>query len=114
MSEKQALLPPSISKNLPAIVRNEVVKFSPEKQQEFLEEYQRKMKSKGVAYLLWLLFGLHYAYLGKWLIQLVFWITGGGFFVWWFIDLFRVSGLINERNKDEAVDVLRTIKIVSS
>ena len=110
--ERVNLIPPSIANNLPAMVRNELVKLSAEKQEEFVEEYRRKAKSVGIAYILWLLF-VHYAYLRKWGILVLFWLTGGGAFFWWLIDAFRIPGMIRNYNKDVAVDVLRNLKAIS-
>ena len=112
--ERHNLVPASIADNLPAMVRNELVKLSPQKQEEFVEEYRRKAKSVGVAYVLWFLFGWHYLYLGKWGIQILFWLTAGGFFIWWIIDIFRIPGLTRDYNKDVAVGVLRNLKAIGS
>lgn len=60
---------------------------------------QSKIKSTGVAYLLFfLLFGTHYAYLGKWGLQILFWITLGGFGFWAFFDLFTIPGKVERYN----------------
>ena len=94
-------------------VKNELVKLSIQKQEDFQEEFNRKRKSILVAYICWVIFGLHYAYLNKWGVQVAFWLTGGGLGVWWLIDLFRVPALIKNRNKDTAIEVLRNIKAIS-
>ncbi len=112
--EQVNLIPPSISEKLPAMVRNELGKVSPQKQEEFIEEYRRKTKSCGVAYILWFLLGWHYIYLRKWGLQFLFWVTLGGFVFWWLVDLFRVPGLIDDYNKDVATDVMRNLKAVSA
>lgn len=110
----QLYIPGSIAKKLPAMVRNELATMSAQKQDEFLEEYRRKKKSSGVAYLLWLfVFQLHYGYLKKWGLQIIFWLTGGGFLIWWFIDLFRIPGMVRNYNKDMAMDVMRSLKMIS-
>ena len=57
-----------------------------------------QLKSKGTAYICWILFGVHYAYLGKWGTQFLYWITLGGFGVWAIIDLFTISGKVNRYN----------------
>jgi len=111
--EQVNLIPQSISDNLPAMVRNELTKLPAQKQEEFLEEYRRKAKSTGVAYTLWLLLGLHYAYLRKWGLQILFWLTGGGFFIWWLVDLFRIPAMIRDYNKDVATDIFRNLKSIS-
>jgi hypothetical protein len=70
------------------------------------------MKSKGLAYLFWFLLGAHYAYLGKWGTQFLFWITLGGLGVWAIIDLFTLGGKVeNYNNRKELKQVKRDIKI---
>lgn len=59
---------------------------------------QSQIKSSGTAYLLWFFFGFHYAYLGKWLLQFLYWITLGGFFIWAIIDLFTLSSRVANHN----------------
>lgn len=61
---------------------------------------QSKVKSTGTAYLFWFLLGAHYAYLGKWGIQILYWITAGGLGIWALIDLFTMSGKVNKYNAD--------------
>jgi len=112
--EQANLIPRSIANNLPAMVRNELAKMPPQKQEEFIEEYRRRAKSTGIAYLLWLLLGWHYIYLRKWGIQILFWLTLGGVVIWWLIDIFRIPGMVKNYNKDIAVDVLRNLKAISS
>lgn len=79
----------------------------------FEQSFQRKAKSTGVSYLLWLFFGLHYAYLGQWGMQFIYWLTGGGLFVWAFIDLFRIPSLVDSVNRDIAVQTLHDLKVAS-
>lgn len=110
--EQVNLIPASIADNLPAMVRNEVVKLPAQKQEEFVEEYKRKAKTTGVGYILWLV-GWHYAYVREWGMQFLFWLTGGGFLIWWLIDLFRFPKIISNYNKEIATDVLRNLKAIS-
>lgn len=112
-TEKKLYISNSLADSLPAMVKNELKNLSAQKQEEFVEEYRRKQKSVGMAYLCFLLLGLHYGYTGKWGLQLVFWFTGGGFLIWWFIDIFRIPGIISNYNKDTATDVMRNLKAIS-
>ena len=113
--EKKLFIPSSIADSLPAMVRNELSKLSAGKQEEFLEEYKRKSKSVGLAYLfLIVILAMHYGYLGKWGLQIVFWVTMAGFGVWWFIDLFRTYGMVENYNKDVASEVIRNLKAMSN
>ena len=103
---------------LPATVRNQLAKMPEEQQAEFSEEFNRKFKPKSVivADIMWL-FGFHYAYYGKWMLLLLFWLTLGGFYIWWIVDFFRMSSInkrYNQENaKDIAMDVLKEIKILN-
>lgn len=57
-----------------------------------------KMKSTGTAYLCWFFLGVHYAYLGKWGVQFLYWFTLGGLGIWMFIDLFHIPTKVNNHN----------------
>jgi len=56
------------------------------------------MKSSGTAYLCWFFLGCHYAYLGKWGLQFLYWFTLGGLGVWCLIDLFHIPTKVNNHN----------------
>ena len=57
-----------------------------------------KMKSSGTAYLCWFFLGCHYAYLGKWGLQFLYWFTIGGLGVWCIVDLFHIPTKVNNHN----------------
>jgi len=61
-------------------------------------ELQEEIKSKGTAFLMYWFLGAHYAYLGKWGIQLAYWFTLGGLGIWLVVDLFRIGGLVKRYN----------------
>ena len=110
----ELMIPPSIAANLPAVVRNSLAELPASRQEEFLEEYRRRAKSPAPGYILWLLLGFHYIYLRKWATQFLFWITVGGLWIWWMVDLFRVAGMVRDYNKDIATDVMRTVKALGA
>lgn len=64
-----------------------------------------KMKSTGTAYLCWFFIGCHYAYLGKWGLQILYWITIGGLGIWAFIDLFHIPTKVNNHNMKIAYQI---------
>lgn len=73
------------------------------------------MKSKGVAYLLWFFLGAHYAYLGKWGTQILYWLTLGGFGTWAIIDLFTLGGKVETYNtKKELKKVKKDVKVAQA
>lgn len=56
-----------------------------------------KMKSTGTTYLCWF-FGVQYAYLGKWGLQILYWVTFGGLTIWAFVDLFMIPSKVSKHN----------------
>lgn len=59
---------------------------------------QSQIKSSGTAYLCWFFLGCHYAYLGKWGLQFLYWFTFGGLMIWCFVDLFHIPTKISNHN----------------
>jgi hypothetical protein len=81
-------------------------------QQAFAEEFARKKKSPVLGFFLTNI-GMHYAYVGRVWLTLLFLISYGGFCIWWFIDLFRVTAMVKEYNRTIAIQVLRDIQILN-
>ena len=75
-----------------------------------INELRLSYKSTGTAFLFWFFLAAHYAYIGKWGVQLLFWVTFGGLGIWAFIDIFRMSGIIRRYN--QKID--KEIKIIES
>jgi TM2 domain len=91
---------------LPRVVTAAAAKLDPAARKSFHRDYARRRKSLAVAYLAWLLLGWHYLYLGRIGLQLAFWLTAGGFVVWWLIDLFRLPGVVGRHNEDLARELV--------
>jgi len=62
-------------------------------------DYESHRKSGGLSYVLWLCFGFHYLYLGQLGLQLLYWLTFGGFGLWAIIDLLRIPGMVEQKNE---------------
>ena len=103
----------SVLDDLPTMASTALARIDEEQQRAFVEEYWRKRKHVGRAYAAWFFLGCHYAYLGKWPTQLIYWLTLGGLWVWLIIDAFRIPQLVRDRNKDIAMGVLRDVCIVN-
>lgn len=58
-----------------------------------------QLKKEGTAFLFWFFLGAHYAYLNKWGVQMLYWITLGGFGIWMLIDLFRIKAMVKRYNE---------------
>jgi len=113
-SEKDTniLISNSVVDLLPTIVKRELVKMDFQEQEMFMEEYKRKSKSKGTAYLL-LLVGFHYAYVKEWGLQCVYFLTVYGLFIWLIVDIFRMPSIIKSYNQDVSIEILRSMKAIS-
>lgn len=106
-----------IADQLPSIVRTELARMDAGQQAQFAEEFRRKRKSKAIAYLASLLY-LHYAYVGRVGMTLLMWLVaictlGILGLIWWFVDLFRIPGIVGAANRDIATAILRDMKIIS-
>ena len=67
-----------------------------EKQKDYaLTLYANREKKVSTAYILWVIFGVYYFYLGHPVKNILLWILCGCFIgiIWWIIDLFRISGI---------------------
>ena len=68
-----------------------------------LQERKRHLK-KAVLY--WMI-GCHYFYLHKNWINVMYWLTLGGFFLWMLVDLYRLPMMVDEANEKIAIDTYR-------
>lgn len=109
MSNNTSIIPYYVEKDLPFAVTAQLAELPEEAQREFLIEYRRKAKNVVLAYVLHLMLPAHYIYLDKFITQLLFWFTFGGFGIWWLVDLFRMPTLVQDRNKDIADECLRYV-----
>lgn len=64
--------------------------------------YAAREKKKSTAYILWLFFALYYFYLGHPVKNIIFWLLWTCFIgeIWWIIDLFRISGMVDRKNEE--------------
>ncbi|BDC98290.1 hypothetical protein PEPS_05710 [Persicobacter psychrovividus] len=60
-----------------------------------------------------IIFSAHYAYNGKWGMQILFWLTAGGLGVWWLIDIFRMSSIIKKYNDKQLANAIISVKAYS-
>ncbi len=95
---------------LPFDIKKQLSILPAKAQEEFYYEYQRVKKRIGWAYIAHFMVGGSYAYLGKWLKQLLFWATGYGFGVLWVINLFRIPYLVRKTNEKISSNLLRYLQ----
>lgn len=74
-----------------------------EKQKDYaLTLYANREKKVSTAYILWVVFGVYYFYLGHPVKNILLWILCGCFIgiIWWIIDLFRIFGMVKRKNQE--------------
>ena len=64
-NRRPLLIESGLLKKIPQMVKSELSRLPPERQAEFLDEFDRKLAGLPAAYLCSLLF-CHYGYLGRW------------------------------------------------
>lgn len=102
-------LPTSLLKVLPPAVKFELEKLSPGKKAEFLIRYNSELKTQSP--LVWLFaLSCHYWYLNAWKLQLLYWLTLGGFGLWTLVDMFRLTPLLKQYNDKLAAATLEIVK----
>ena len=92
----------------------EIGKICPENQIKFQELYTKKKRSLVLAFICLIFFpGTHYAFLGRWQLQLMYWLTFGGALIWWLVDMFRLPTLVKECNYYQQKKVLMEINSIN-
>jgi hypothetical protein len=92
-------------------VLNKYNKMSPELQEAFNQEYNKRKKSYSTAIILTLI-NLQYVYLGKWLLFFLYICTFMGFGIWWIADLCRMKSVIEKHNQSAAIEAMREVDVL--
>ena len=82
----------------------------PEKQRDYaVKIYAAREKKKSTAYILWILFGVYYFYLGHPFKNILLWLLCFCFIgeIWWIVDLFRMSGMVKRKNKEILLECIK-------
>lgn len=111
-STETALVPTADQVELPATVREALNRLPRVFQTEFMEEYRLQSRNTVISYLLWLIpppFSGHYLYMKKPFRQTLFFLTCGGVFLWWLVDLFRIPEMVRQENRNIARKQLRKL-----
>lgn len=106
--DRALVIPARVASSLSRTVREQLAYLTPDQQRAFLWRYRAQAKSQLVA-LAFLPLGWHYLYLRKRGLQVLFWLTLGGFAAWWVLDFFRIRGLVRDYNRRVAMHVMRAL-----
>ncbi|GAA4847249.1 TM2 domain-containing protein [Algivirga pacifica] len=106
---KDTIIPYYLGSTLPYEVVTKVTELPEEAQQEFLGTFHYMKKSPIISYILHFFLGAHHGYMGEWGKQILFWLTGGGFGIWWLILTFTIPRNIRRRNREISKDVLKDV-----
>lgn len=97
---------------LPSSLKQALAQMSEQQQAMFEEEYKRKMKPPMKMQLLAIFFPIQHFLMGKTGSGILFWITLGGFWIWWIIDMFAIGSRVRDFNEDIARTLLRDMKMM--
>lgn len=81
--------------------------LSDKQKDQALTLYTAREKKKSTAYILWILFGVYYFYLGHPFKNILLWllcfcVIGE---IWWIVDLFRLSGMVKRKKQGNPAGV---------
>lgn len=100
----------SLLAEIPMIVKSYLRERPQDEIDAFVDEYRRRRKTILTAYLFLPLLGWHYAYLGKWGLQILCWLTLWGLGIWWLVDWIRLPFAVESRNREIAIELLNQVK----
>jgi hypothetical protein len=103
-----------VTDTLPSTVKQTLAQMSDAQQSTFEEEYKRKMKVPMTMQLLAIFFPIQHFLMGKTGAGVFFWITGGGFMMWYLVDIFTIGGRVRNHNEEIARSLVRDMKIMGN
>jgi len=105
----------SIADELPSSVRQAIASLPETQQETFEEDYRRRRKSRALYFLIAFLFPIQHFLLGKTGLGIVFWITIGGLWFWYFIEWFYTPfKRVPQANEELARSLVRDLKAFGS
>lgn len=109
-----ATVEPSLMEELTPSVAKALVDLEPEQQQMFVDEYLRQRRGVVGMVLLAVFFPIQLFFFNKVGLGIAFWLTAGGLYIWYLIEIFLTPRRVRDYNKDVATRVMRDLKIIGS
>lgn len=104
----------SVSKQLASSVSTVVGQMTPEQQSIFEEEYEAKSRNTVLMLILAIVFPIHFFFEDRIVLGVLFWLTVGGFFIWYVVEILTVWSRTKNHNKDVATTIVRDMKIMGA
>lgn len=102
------------ARSLPSSVTNALGKMPADQQAVFEEEYVRKRRNSVLMLLLAIFFPIQFFIEGRIGLGILFWLSAGGFGVWYLLEILTVWGRTKTHNEDTAKSLLRDMRIMNS
>ena len=109
----QHLMPMELQKTLSPMAIQALSKMDANQQATFVHMYDQKKKSVGAMLALAILFPIQLFLLDKSGLGVAFILTGGGVFVWYFIEWFLTPGRVRAYNQDVANQILLQMRALA-
>jgi len=103
-------LSPELRSAVPMSVRQAAENWTQEQKDIFVNRFRSQVKEVTIAYMSWLALNAHYAYLGDWGKQVLYWITLGGLGIWALVDLFNMKDLVRNKNREIARRIAQEVE----
>ncbi|WP_345880459.1 hypothetical protein [Shewanella algae] len=100
-------------KHLSPMVVSSLTKLNDEQQGFFEAAFNQKKRSYVVHQLLAIFFPIQFFIRGDVLLGILFWVTGGGLWVWWIWEIFTQRSKVRDYNDKVATEVLRDLRVLS-
>lgn len=104
-------LPDRVISNLSYATQTAVSQLPEEARQDFFDQYYKQRKDTLITYILQIFVYAPYGYLNEWVKQLLYWITAGGFGLWWLINFFRIPKKVSRYNQRLADRILKDVSM---
>lgn len=99
-------LPPN---DLPPVAHGAFQNLDEIQRAAFVTRYNTAKRSMALMIALAILFPIQLFLLGKVLLGLLFWLTAGGFGIWYVVEWFLTPGRVHEYNEKVANDILASM-----
>ena len=100
--------------DLPMTLQKGFQSFSEEDKMTFWLQYKKKRRGLVPMLLLAVFFPIQLFFLGKLGLGIAFWLTGGGFGIWYVIEWFVTPKRVRDYNEEIALQIGRDLKLFAS